>query len=119
MGSLHGRPDGRGLPAAFDGRPAEAHPFAREILYSQVYVSFQHDVSGVTAMTASGYRNVAWGSDYPHHEGTFGHTQEVLHGLFDDVDPSVRRRITVEAFQELFPTVAPAPIDADGRLLAT
>jgi predicted TIM-barrel fold metal-dependent hydrolase len=90
----------------------------REILYSQVYVSFQHDVSGVTAMTASGYRNVAWGSDYPHHEGTFGHTQEVLHGLFDDVDPSVRRRITVDAFQELFPTVAPAPIDADGRLVA-
>ncbi len=91
----------------------------REILYSQVYVSFQHDVSGVTAMTAGGYRNVAWGSDYPHQEGTFGHTQEVLHGLFDDVDPSVRQRITVGAFQELFPTVAPAPIDADGRLVVS
>lgn len=90
----------------------------REILYSQVYVSFQHDLSGVTTMTANGYRNVMWGSDYPHMEGTFGHTQETLHELFDDVDPSVRRRITVEAFQELFPSVAPAPIDDSGRLVA-
>ena len=57
----------------------------REILYSQVYASFQHDETAVSAMTANGYRNVMWGSDYPHMEGTYGHTQETLHGLFDGV----------------------------------
>ena len=37
-------------------------------------------------MTAMGWQNVCWGSDYPHLEGTFGHTQKTLHELFDDVD---------------------------------
>ena len=77
----------------------------KEILYSQVYASFQHDETTVAAMTAMGYRNVMWGSDYPHIEGTYGHTQEVLHELFDGVPEEVRRRITVEAFLELFPHV--------------
>jgi len=81
----------------------------REILYQQVYASFQHDETAISAMTANGYRNVMWGSDYPHMEGTFGHTQETLHGLFDDVPDEVRYRITVEAFLDLFPSVGPPP----------
>ena len=32
-----------------------------------------------------GWDNVLWGSDYPHFEGTFGHTQKTLHELFDAV----------------------------------
>jgi predicted TIM-barrel fold metal-dependent hydrolase len=77
----------------------------REIIYSQVYASFQHDRSAVAAATYMGYRNVLWGSDYPHMEGTFGHTQQTLHELFDDADPVVRERVTVGAFRELFPSV--------------
>lgn len=80
----------------------------REIIYSQVYASFQHDSSAVTAMTAMGFNNVLWGSDYPHTEGTFGHTQQTLHSLFDGVDRAVRDRITFGAFAELFPG-APLP----------
>ena len=81
----------------------------KEILYSQVYASFQHDESAVAAMTAMGYRNVLWGSDYPHMEGTYGHTQETLHTLFDGVDDEVRNRITVGTFLELFPEVGVPP----------
>ncbi|MCW2496311.1 amidohydrolase family protein [Jatrophihabitans sp.] len=81
----------------------------KEIIYSQVYASFQHDESAVAAMTAMGYRNVLWGSDYPHMEGTFGHTQETLRHLFGHVDPAVQHRITVEAFNELFPGVPALP----------
>jgi hypothetical protein len=36
---------------------------------------------------AIGWKNVLWGSDYPDTEGTYGHTQKMLHELFDDVDP--------------------------------
>ncbi len=81
----------------------------REIIYAQVYASFQHDQSAVAAAAHMGYDKVMWGSDYPHLEGTFGHTQETLHGLFDGVDPALRERITVGAFAELFPTAPPHP----------
>ncbi|OIN81903.1 amidohydrolase family protein [Mycobacterium malmoense] len=80
----------------------------REIIYSQVYASFQHDSSAIAAMTAMGFDNVLWGSDYPHMEGTFGHTQETLHRLFDGVDQKARDRILFGSFAELFPD-APLP----------
>jgi predicted TIM-barrel fold metal-dependent hydrolase len=81
----------------------------KEILFRQVYASFQHDESAPAALWAMGYRNVLWGSDYPHIEGTFGHTQETLHALFDELAPEVRHRITRGAFEELFPHVSAPP----------
>ena len=84
----------------------------KEILYRQVYASFQHDESAASAMWANGYQNVMFGSDYPHIEGTFGHTQKTLHELFDDVTSTVRERITTGAFRELFPHTSPPPASA-------
>ena len=83
----------------------------KEILYAQVYASFQHDESAVAAVTAMGYQNVMWGSDYPHMEGTFGHSQETLHHLLDDVDEATRHRITRGAFLDLFPEVGEPPAE--------
>jgi predicted TIM-barrel fold metal-dependent hydrolase len=83
----------------------------KEILYAQVYASFQHDETAVQAAMAMGYDNVMWGSDYPHMEGTFGHTQDTLHHLFDGVPDDVRYRITRGAFLELFPSVGEPPAD--------
>jgi predicted TIM-barrel fold metal-dependent hydrolase len=80
-----------------------------EYLYENVYASFQHDRSAVFAVTAMGWRNVCWGADYPHTEGTFGHTQKTLQELFGDLDADTRYRITQGAFRELFPCVPPAP----------
>lgn len=85
----------------------------KEILYRSVYASFQHDETAPAALSAMGYQNVLWGSDYPHLEGTFGHTQKTLHELFDDVDESVRYRITQGAFRELFPHVDEVPSASD------
>jgi predicted TIM-barrel fold metal-dependent hydrolase len=79
-----------------------------EYLYTQVYASFQHDRSAVQANQAMGWKNVMWGADYPHYEGTYGHTQKTLHELFDDAPADVSHRIRIGAFQELFPHV-PAP----------
>jgi predicted TIM-barrel fold metal-dependent hydrolase len=81
----------------------------KEILYRQVYASFQHDESAVTTVSAHDYTNVLWGSDYPHQEGTFGHTQETLHGLFAGVSDDVRERVTIGAFLDLFPDVGRPP----------
>ena len=73
-----------------------------EAIFSQVFTSFQHDVSAVPAFTAMGYKNVMWGDDYPHLEGTYGHTQKTLHELFDEVDTATRRAITLDNFARLF-----------------
>jgi predicted TIM-barrel fold metal-dependent hydrolase len=89
-------------------RPRLSRP-PSEYLYTQVYASFQHDRSAVVASAANGWRNVMWGSDYPHYEGTYGHTQKTLHELFDDVDPEVSHRVRIGAFQELFPHVPDPP----------
>ena len=76
----------------------------KEILFDQVYTS-----SAVSTLMSTGYKNIMWGSDYPHVEGTFGHTQETLHELFDDVPADVRYRITVGTFLDLFPEVGVPP----------
>ncbi len=83
-----------------------------EIIHQQVYASFQHDKSAVQIVAATGYRNVLWGDDYPHLEGTYGHTQETLRGLFDGVSDDVRERITRGTFQELFTVPAQTPQQA-------
>lgn len=74
-----------------------------ELVRRQVYASFQHDETAPATVTALNYRNVLWGSDYPHLEGTFPNTQEVLTKLFANVDDDVRRLITHDNFATLFP----------------
>lgn len=81
----------------------------KEFIYRQVYVSFQHDETAVETVTGMGYNNVMFGSDYPHLEGTYGHTQKTLHELFDGVDTKVRDRVTVGAFLDLFPHIGEPP----------
>lgn len=83
-----------------------------EIVYRQVYASFQHDKSAVEMFGLSGYRNILWGDDYPHLEGTYGHTQETLRGLLADAAPEVRERITTGTFNELFRVPAQTPQEA-------
>ena len=73
-----------------------------EMIYRQVYASFQHDRTAVAAFDAMGYPNVMWGDDYPHMEGTYGHTQKTLHELFDGVSPETRAAITEQTFRRLF-----------------
>ena len=81
----------------------------KDYLYEQVYTSFQHDVTAPIAMAAMGYRNAMFGSDYPHLEGTFGHTQETLRGLAANLPDDVRQRFTRGSFEELFPHVSSPP----------
>ncbi|EHB50326.1 amidohydrolase 2 [Mycolicibacterium rhodesiae JS60] len=73
-----------------------------EIVRSQVYASFQHDISAVQIIENTGYNNVLWGDDYPHLEGTYGHTQQTLHQIFDGVDPRITERVLRGTFEELF-----------------
>ncbi len=60
----------------------------RELIARQVSCSFQYDRACIMARSVTGVASMMWGSDYPHHEGTFGRTREVLAQLFDGIDIS-------------------------------
>lgn len=68
-----------------------------EIIDDQVWASFQHDRACIVAAAAGlpGARNVMWGSDYPHAEGTFPISRKVVDDLFTglNVSEEVRRDV--------------------------
>lgn len=73
-----------------------------EIIRQQVFASFQHDISAVQVIEDTHYDNVLWGDDYPHLEGTYGHTQQTLHTIFDGVDDRIRDRVLVRRVRGAF-----------------
>jgi predicted TIM-barrel fold metal-dependent hydrolase len=60
----------------------------REIIARQVACSFQYDRAGIMSRSVTGTAALMWGADYPHHEGTFPRSREVLAHLFDGIDIS-------------------------------
>jgi predicted TIM-barrel fold metal-dependent hydrolase len=81
----------------------------KEYIMSQVYASFQHDETAVAAMQYMGYRNAMFGTDYPHIEGTYPHTQKVLSEVLTGASEETSHRIRLGAFLELFPSVGLPP----------
>jgi predicted TIM-barrel fold metal-dependent hydrolase len=59
-----------------------------QIIDDQVWASFQHDRACITSAAARlpGAKNVMWGSDYPHAEGTFPISRPIQEELFDNLD---------------------------------
>ena len=45
---------------------------------SNVFLSFQEDDLGISFRELIGVKNLQWGSDYPHSEGTFPRSREIL-----------------------------------------
>lgn len=68
-----------------------------QIVDDQVWASFQHDRACIASAAAGlpGARNVMWGSDYPHAEGTFPISRRIIDELFQgmEVNDDVRRNI--------------------------
>jgi predicted TIM-barrel fold metal-dependent hydrolase len=67
------------------------------IIDDQVWASFQHDRSCIAAAAAGlpGAKNVMWGSDYPHAEGTFPISRRLTDELFEglNVSEAVKRDV--------------------------
>lgn len=56
-----------------------------QILKDQVFSSFQNDTGCLATRKLLGLQNMVFASDYPHSEGTFPHSNEVIQGLFAKV----------------------------------
>jgi predicted TIM-barrel fold metal-dependent hydrolase len=60
----------------------------REIIQRQVKASFQYDRACIMSRSVTGHQAIMWGSDYPHAEGTFPRSREVVEHLFDGIEIS-------------------------------
>ena len=77
----------------------------KDVVLEQVYVAFQHEPSTPAMCVAAGYENLLFGRDYPHAEGTWGETWEVLDDALAPLSAEDRERVLTGAFSQLFPHV--------------
>jgi hypothetical protein len=65
-----------------------------EYVKRQFHISFQDDPVAVACRHITGLTSIVWGNDYPHAEGTFRGSQELMDRLFTGV-PAVERAAMV------------------------
>jgi len=66
-----------------------------EIVARQVSVGFQSDRACILSRSVTGVRPLMWGSDYPHAEGTFPRSKEVITRIFDGIDISEKDKADI------------------------
>jgi predicted TIM-barrel fold metal-dependent hydrolase len=76
-------------------RPKLAMP-PSEYIRRQVKVTFQDDPVGVSLRHFTGPSMLMWGSDYPHHEGTWPNSREAIARQFAGVPEKEVRQIVFE-----------------------
>ena len=59
----------------------------------QCHVTFQNDPVGVANRVFTGTEPLLWGSDYPHHEGTWPHSHQVAERQLEGVPDAEKRMI--------------------------
>jgi predicted TIM-barrel fold metal-dependent hydrolase len=79
-----------------------------EYFRRQGHVTFQRDPVGLRNLPFTGDRCLLWGSDYPHPEGTFPRSREVLAEQLAGLAPDVVERIVYGNSAELY-AIAPPP----------
>jgi predicted TIM-barrel fold metal-dependent hydrolase len=67
----------------------------REIIARQVAASFQYERACIMTRSVTGTQALLWASDYPHHEGTFPRSKEVVAHLFDGIEISERDKADI------------------------
>jgi predicted TIM-barrel fold metal-dependent hydrolase len=67
----------------------------REIIQRQVAASFQYDRACIMSRSVTGHQALLWGSDYPHHEGTFPNSRYVVEHLFDGIEISEQEKYDI------------------------
>ena len=56
-----------------------------DFFHRNVFVAFQEDELGIQMSSVVGVDNLMWGSDYPHSEGTFPKSREIVDRILRDV----------------------------------
>ena len=94
----------------FDVNEKWPHPLKpSEYVQRQFHVSFQDDAVAVAARHITGLSTIVWGADYPHAEGTFRHSPELIEQLFSGVPDDERAAMLGGTLGGLLGFEAPVP----------
>jgi uncharacterized protein len=75
--------------------------------HRQMAATFQIDPAGLAAVDRIGAGNVMWGNDFPHGDGVWPDSHEVIERQCVGIDPDVRRRVFYDNARELYGFPAP------------
>lgn len=79
-------PVGERMDESYHGHAPMVRPklgrLPSQIVKDQVYSSFQNDTGCLLNRPVLGLKNMVFSSDYPHSEGTYPHTQNVIQDMF-------------------------------------
>ena len=78
-----------------------------EYFHENIYMTFQDDYAATHTAHLGASNRLMWASDFPHNDGTFPHTQEVVATLTEGMDEGMRRAITGGNMQALYGLAAP------------
>ncbi len=73
-----------------------------EYFKRQGFATFGDDRVGLVNREVTGVDCLMWGSDYPHDEGTFPHSQEVIDRIFDGIPEDDKRKIVRDNAAKLY-----------------
>lgn len=73
-----------------------------EYFRRQGHVTFGDDPVALTNLGYTGEGALLWGSDYPHDEGTFPHSEEVVDRIFQGLSEEIKRKIVFENASSLY-----------------
>ncbi|MCU1359619.1 MAG: amidohydrolase 2, partial [Ilumatobacteraceae bacterium] len=81
-----------------------------EYVRRQIRCTFMDDPVAVACREITGVETLLWSSDYPHPEGTFPHSREVVDNLFKNVSDADRAAITGGNLASLYNVKLPAVV---------
>ena len=64
-----------------------------DFFHRNVFISFQEDTLAIRDRHIVGVDNLAWGSDYPHHESTFPRSRQILEEILADCTEEEKAKI--------------------------
>ena len=74
----------------------------RELFHRQVYATFTDEVLGTKMIPEIGVGNVLWAADYPHGDGSYPNSRQVVERHFGVFSERDRRRITGDNARALY-----------------
>jgi predicted TIM-barrel fold metal-dependent hydrolase len=73
-----------------------------EVFRRNFYCTFQEEVIGVRLIGDIGEDNVMWASDYPHGDGSFPRSMQVVDHIFAGASADIKRKATRDNMRKLY-----------------